>query len=147
MATYQKFNIHAEDINEGVHNMASHQLRLALSLVAPVATNSVLTDLTEIAYTNLSGDPTSRDITLSSSAQSPAGTYNLTLTDLTLTAAGGAMNAFRYVSVFNLDTAVKADPLICFFDYGSSLTLNSGESLTIDWESNGPTTGILYSVT
>jgi hypothetical protein len=133
MATFNKFNSFVEALAEGVHDLGSDQIKVALCAAAnaPVAANGVLADLTEIAYTNLS----SRDVTTVSSAQS-GGTYKLTLQDLTLTAGGGAVATFRYIALYN-DTADN-DELIGFYDYGSDLTLADGESLTIDFDgSNG----------
>lgn len=128
MATYNKFNQFVEDVAHGVHDLSSQQLKVALTNVAPAATNTVLANLTEVAYTNCS----SRDITTSTSAQT-SGTYKLTLADLTLTASGGEVGPFRYVVVYNDAPTSPADPLICWFDYGSSITLASGESLLIDF--------------
>jgi hypothetical protein len=55
MATYNKFQQFVEDLAHGVHNLSTNQLELALTNAAnaPVATNSVLANLTTIAYTNL----------------------------------------------------------------------------------------------
>jgi hypothetical protein len=127
MATFNKFNAFAENVAEGVHNLGSNQLRIALTNTAPVAGNSVLADLTEITYTNLSA----RNVTTSSSAQT-GGVYKLTCADLVLTATGGSVGPFRYVVLYN-DTAA-GDPLIGWFDYGSSITLASGETLTVDFD-------------
>lgn len=150
MATYNKIADFVEHVNEAVHNMASHQLVVALSNTAPASETGtlptadgggVLANVTQIAYTNLS----TRNITLSSSSQT-GGTYSLVLTDLTLSATG-TVAQFRYVYVYNDTPTSPADPLICYFDYGSPLDLTSGESLTIDWQSNGGTTGNLYTMT
>jgi hypothetical protein len=94
---------------------------------APVAANTVLANLTQISYTNCS----TRNITTTSSAQT-SGTYKLVLQDLTLTASGGSVGPFRYVVIYN-DTAA-ADELIAFYDYGSEITLASGETFTIDFD-------------
>ena len=147
MATLTKYHCFVEDLAEGVHNLASQNLRLALSNTAPVvATDALLGGISQIAYTNLASDPTSRNITVVTSSQT-GGTYALVVSDQTLTASGGAIAAFRYLIVFNEATAVKVDPLIGYYDYGSALTLNDGESLTIDYGANGAGNGNLLTIT
>lgn len=126
MATYTKFQPFVEALAEKVHNLGSDQLVVALTNSAPTNTNSVLADITQISYTNLS----SRNITTTSSAQT-SGTYKLTLTDLVLTASG-AVGPFRYVVVYN-DTSTS-DNLISYADYGSSISLASGDTFTIDFD-------------
>lgn len=133
MATFNKFNAFVEHLAEKVHNLGSDQLVVALTNSAPSAANSVLADITQISYTNLS----SRNITTSTSSQT-AGTYKLVLNDLVLTASGGSVGPFRYVVIYNDTPTSPADPLIGYYDYGSSLTLADGETLTIDFDaSNG----------
>jgi hypothetical protein len=129
MATYTKFQPFVEKLAEKAHNLGSDQLVVALCAAAnaPVNTNGVLADLTPIAYTNLS----SRNITTSASSQA-SGTYKLVLTDLVLTASGGAVATFRYVVIYN-DTAAS-DELIGFYDYGSNVTLADGETFTVDFD-------------
>lgn len=129
MATFNKFNSFVEAVAEKVHNLGSDQLVVALTAAAnaPVATNTVLANLTQISYTNCS----SRNITTSTSSQT-SGTYRLVLTDLVLTASGGSIAAFRYVVIYN-DTATN-DELIGWYDYGSDLTIASGETFTIDFD-------------
>lgn len=133
MATYNKFNQFVEDLAKGVHNLTNGTtgaLTVALTAAAnaPVATNSVLANLTQISYTGLS----TRVITYTSSAQT-SGTYKLILADLTLTSSG-TVGPFRYVVIYNDTPTSPADPLICWFDYGSDITLNNGESLLIDFD-------------
>lgn len=132
MATFNKFNSFVEAVAEKVHNLGSDQLVIALTNTAPTASNTQLSDITQISYTNLS----SRNVTTSSSAQS-SGTYKLVLADLVLTASG-SVGPFRYVVLYN-DTATN-DELIGYFDYGSSATLSSGETFTIDFDG---TNGVL----
>src|SRR5262245_8235397 len=128
MASYNKFQSFVEAICEKVHNLGSDQLVVALTATAnaPVNTNTQLSNLTQISYTNLS----SRNITTSSSSQS-SGTYKLVLAALTLSASG-TVAAFQYIVIYN-DTATN-DELVCWFDYASALTLNNGESLLIDFD-------------
>jgi len=134
MAAFNKFNQFVEDVAHGVHDLETDQIVVALcaSANAPVATNAVLADLTQIAYTNLS----SRNVTTTSSAET-SGTYKLTLTDLVLTASGGSVAAFRYIVLYNDTPTTPADPLIGWYDYGSDLTLNDTETLTIDFDDAG----------
>jgi hypothetical protein len=136
MAAFNKFNQFVEDLAEKVHNLGADALTIALTAAAnaPVATNSILGNLTQISYTNLS----SRVPTITSSAQS-SGTYKLVLADLVLTASG-TVAAFRYVVLYNDTPTSPADPLIGWYDYGSDLTLLNGETFTIDFDG---TNGVL----
>jgi hypothetical protein len=127
MAVFNKFNAFVEAVAEKVHNLGSDQLTLALTNVAPTSANSVLADITQISYTNLS----TRNITTSSSSQT-AGLYKLVVADTTLTSTGGSTGPFRYVVVYNSTAA--GGPLIGWYDYGTALTLNSGESLSVDFD-------------
>ena len=131
MATYNKFQPFVEDVCEKVFNLGTDQLVVALcsSTNTPASTANTLASLTPITYTNLS----SRNITTSASAQT-GGTYQLSLTDLTLTASG-AVNTFRYVVIYS-DTAAS-DQLIAFYDHGSDVTLASNETFTIDFSTTG----------
>ena len=124
MATYNKFQAWAETMVEGA-NLGSDQFVIALTNTAPVATNSVLTDITQITYTNLS----SRNVTTTSSSQA-SGTYTLVLADLVMTATG-AVGPFRYVVLF--DDTVAGDPLVGWWDYGSSITMANAETFTVDF--------------
>lgn len=127
MATFNKFNAFVEAVAEKVHNLGSDQLTIALTNTAPTAANAILSDLTQITYTNLS----SRNLTTSSSAQT-SGVYKLVVADLTLTASGGSVGPFRYVVVYN-STAASGN-LIGYYDYGSSITLADTETFTIDFD-------------
>jgi hypothetical protein len=40
---------------------------------------------------------------------------------------------FRYVDLYNDTPTSPADPLIAWWDYGSDVTLASGETFTIDY--------------
>lgn len=138
MATFTKINGFIEHMAEGIHNLGSDQIVVALSNTDPTTDGvqastaaAVLATVTEISYTNCS----SRNVTTSSSAQT-SGTYTLALTDLTLTASGGTVGPFRYVYIYNDTPTSPADPLIAVWDYGSSITLNDTETLDIDFAAN-----------
>lgn len=133
MAIYQKFNQTVEDMAHGVYKCDTDQFVVALCAAAnaPVASNSVLADLTQISYTNLS----SRNLTTATSVQT-GGTFTQLFNDLVLTASGGPVATFRYVVIYNDTPTSPADPLLCFYDFGSDLTLADGETLTIDFSTS-----------
>ncbi len=134
MASYNVTKLFAEDIAEGVHDLDTDQLTVALTTQAeaPVAADALLASITPINYANLS----SRDITLGASGHS-SGTYKLELNNLVLTASG-AVATFRWVAIYNFGTAVKTNPLMGFYDHGSDVTLANGETFTIDFsDANG----------
>lgn len=136
MATYNKIDAFTEAVAEKKHDLGSDQLVIALTNTAHTASWDTLSDLTEVAYTNLS----SRNITTTSSSQT-SGTYKLVLADLVLTSTGGTTGPFRYVYIYN-DTATN-DDLIGYYDYGSSITLADGETFTTDFDD---TNGLLTLV-
>ena len=126
MATYNKFHCFVEDICEKKHNLGSDTLKVALTNSAPAATMTKLSELTgAIASPALD----SVTLTVSSSGQT-SGTYKLVLADKTMTASG-AVGPFRYVAIYN-DTAAN-DELIAWYDYGSEVTLASGDTFKLDF--------------
>lgn len=135
MASFNKVN---DFIVNVVHNvdLESDQIVVALSNTAPSSEtsdpsadgNGVLANVTEISYTNLS----SRNVTTTSSSQT-SGTYKLVLQDLTVTASGGSVGPFRYLYLYDDTVTSPADPIIGYYDYGSALTLNDGDSFTFDF--------------
>ena len=133
MAAFVKYNQFAEDLAGGVHVLttAGSLLKICLTNTAPtVATDAVLADVTQIAYTNIT--ETVPADTTNVGAQTPAGTWDVSGTDIVLNATG-AVATFRYVVLYNDTPTSPADPLIGYWDYGSGVTLASGESFTIDF--------------
>lgn len=135
MAAFNKFNSFVEAVAEKIHNLGADTFAVALCAAAnaPVAGNSVLANLTQISYTNLS----TRSVGTATSSAQTGGTYKLVLPDLTLTASG-AVATFRYVVLYN-DTATN-DELIGWYDYGSDVTMANGETFLIDFDG---TNGVL----
>ena len=134
MATFNKFNSWAEVMTEQA-NLGSDSFVIALTNSAPSASNTVLTDITQISYTNLS----SRAVTTTSSSQT-TGTYTLVLQDLVLTASG-SVGPFRYVVLYDDTTTSPTDALVGWWDYLSSITMASGETFTIDFQGATITVG------
>ena len=132
MATYNKFQQFVEDLGKGVHQLhaAGHTLKAYLSNATPdAALDAVKADLAEI--TNENGYAAPEDV--QNDYTESGGTGTLTGTDIVITASGGPVGPFRYVAIYNDTPTSPADPLVCWWDYGSSITLQDGESFTIDF--------------
>lgn len=132
MAAYNKFQDYVDQLNRGVHNWASHTFKAALTNTAPVATNTVFANITEIAAGNgySAGGMTLDTVTLTETT----GTAKVTIADEVLTASGGSIGPFRYVVIYNDTPTSPADPLVAWYDYGSSITLLTSETFTLDFD-------------
>jgi hypothetical protein len=136
MATFTEINDFLENLAEAML-CDTDAFVIALSNTAPGSEtsdptadgNGILANVTEITYTFCS----SRAITTTSSSQT-GGTYKLVLQDITLSASGGSVGPFRYAYVYDDTPTSPADPLVCLYDYGSSITLSDGEDLAIDFD-------------
>jgi acetyltransferase-like isoleucine patch superfamily enzyme len=140
MASYNKIQDYTEQLNKGVHNWSSHTFKAVFAVGATVATNTVLADLTHLStgggYTGGAGGGVALDtVTLTETT----GTAKVTIADEVFTATGAAVGPFRYVTIYNDSATSPADALVCWYDYGSSITLNDTETFTIDFD---PTNGL-----
>lgn len=137
MATYNKFQQFTKDLVDGVHDFDAHTFKVLLTNTAPVNTNTVKANLTEIGAGNgYTAGGTATTISTSTSS----GTAKVTGSDVVFTAAGGSIGPLRYAVLYNDSPTSPADPLIAWWDYGSSITLADTETLTVDFDG---TNGIL----
>lgn len=139
MATFNKFQNFVQDLGRKVHNLNGDTLKVMLTNSAPnTATNAIKADLTDISAGNgyAAGGPALSGVGYSQAS----GTGKLIGNDLVITASGGSIGPFRYAVLYNDTPTSPADPLIGYWDYGSSITLADGESLTVDLDG---TNGIL----
>lgn len=130
---YQNF---VEDLANKVHDLigTNDTLKIALTNTAPnVATHAVLADITQLAtgggYTGGAGGGAD---TQNDGAES-GGTVTVTGVDVVFTAVGATIGPFRYAVLYNDTPTSPADPLIQYWDYGSSITLAIGETFTVDF--------------
>lgn len=138
MASYVKINDWVANLGE-VADLDGDTFAVALSNTAPGSEDpattadgqGILANVTQIAYDNCSA----RALTTASHAQT-GGTFTLDFNDLVLTASGD-VGPFQYVYVYDDTPATPADPLVCYFDYGSAITLHNGETLTITFNASG----------
>lgn len=126
MASFVKINSFVENVAEGKINLGGTGLTLALTNTAHTAAWDELADLTQVSYTYLSA----RVLTVSASSQT-SGTYKLVIDDITLTATG-TVGPFRYIYIY--DDASTGDKLIGYYDYGSSITMENGDTLLINFD-------------
>ena len=132
MATYVKYERFIEDLCNKVHDFfgTGDTFNVMLSNTAPDTADAVRADAAEISaafgYTSGGAD------TQNNSTRT-AGTVTETATDVVFTASGGAINTFRYVIRYNDTPTSPADPLINYWDYGSSIAPAAGETFTVDF--------------
>lgn len=131
LTLYQDFK---EQLGKGVHNLASNSFKAALTNSAPSASAHVqLSDITQLStgggYTGGAGG----GIALTTGYTETGGTGTMTASDVTFTASGGSVGPFRYAVIYNDTASSPADALVGYLDYGTSITLADGESLTLDF--------------
>ena len=97
------------------------------------ATNKIKGDITDITAGN-GYTAGGNALTISAPTQSSGTVKPIPSVDITITAGGGTIGPFRYAVVYNDTQTTPVKPLVCYFDYGSNLTLNSGESILIDFD-------------
>jgi hypothetical protein len=135
MATFNKFHSFVTAKAAGTHagwlNADTDVVKVMLTNVAPLATNSLKSHITEIAAGN---GYTAGGQDIQNAASTSSGVITVAGTDFTWLAAGGSIGPFRYAVAYN-DTATN-DPLIGWWDYGSSITLADTESLVFDLATN-----------
>lgn len=143
MASYQKFQAWSLYIGSAA-NCASDSFKLVLALTAPIATNSVLADLTQIANGN--GYTTGGEAVANTGYTQSGGTATFVGDQVVWTASGSAMANFRYVALYD-DTVASpvVDPLVAFWDYGSTVTLNVGETFTAKFN-NSASGGTVFTL-
>jgi hypothetical protein len=141
MAAFNKFQNFVQALAEKEHNLSADALHVYLTNATPdAAADAVKADLAELGAGNgyTAGGPDTQN-----TGAEATGTYTLTGTAATITASGGTIGAFRYVVLYNNTHA--SDALIGWWDYGSALTLNDGETFT--WKpNNSATTGTIATI-
>lgn len=135
MATFNKFQDFSQQLTEGTQNFGTDVYKIALSNSAPVATNTVLANITQITATNgyVSGGNTTT-VTVSETT----GTTTVSGTQVVFTASGGSIGPFRYVVLYNDTTTSPSKPLVGWWDYGSAVTLADTETFTVKFSNTSP---------
>lgn len=130
MPTFVPFKALNADMPNGVHNLATATLKVALCNAANAPdedTDGQLSDLTTVSLTNLDSD-----VITTTSSILDSGVWELILADKVLLASGGAIPTWRYAVIYNDDAT--NDELIGYVDNGSDLDLADGEQVTLDFD-------------
>jgi hypothetical protein len=133
MAAFNRYNIFAEDLANKIHDLfgTTDTLKVLLSNTAPnAATHAVKADATEISAGN---GYSAGGVDIDNDGTRSTNVVTVTAADKTITASGGSIGPFRYAILYNDTPTSPADPLIGWWDYGSSITLADGESFTLDF--------------
>lgn len=135
MASYNKFNLFTQDLCNAVHNFKSggQTFNVMLTNTAPVATNHLYGDISANELAN-GGGYTTGGASSAMSDSSTSGTEKVLATNVTFTGSGGGTGSFRYVVVYNTTPTTPLKPLVSWFDFGSSITLNSGDTFTVSFD-------------
>jgi len=133
MAAFNKFNQFAEDLALKIHDFraAGDTLKVYLTNNAPSASlDAVIADLAEISAGN---GYTAGGADAQNDQSETGGVLTVTGVDIVFTASGGTIGPFRYAVLYNDTPSSPLDPLIGWWDYGSSITLADGETFTVNF--------------
>lgn len=137
MAAFNKINVFVQNLANGVHNLASDAPYVALTNSTPVATNTILANITQIANGN--GYTTGGSAATVTSSTQTSGTEKWLVQSVTFTASG-AFGPFRYAVLYDSTPVSPVNPLIAWWDFGSAVTLASGDTFTVAFDQ---TNGVL----
>lgn len=150
MPSFNKFQIFSQNIGRGVHNLNSNTLKVMLTNTAPNAADTVYNGTT--SPPQLSGTSNAQEIAAgvgysagggsvpNSSYSQSGGTATLVGDAVVFTASGGSFPSFRYAVLYDSTAGTSSTrPLLGYWDYGSSIALNDGETFSV--KPNNASTG------
>jgi hypothetical protein len=130
VTVYNKFNCFAGDLGNKVHNLSSDAFKVMLSDVAPVATNTVKANITEITAGN--GYVAGGLAATFGSWSQVAGLWKWVVGSPQFIASGGNIAQFRYAIIYNSTAA--GGPLAGWIDYGAEVIVTNGNSFTVQFD-------------
>lgn len=135
MAAQTFFEDFFEQDAKGVHNFGTDTFKVVLTNSAPVATNTILANITQIAAGNgyTTGGTAIANVTVSRTG----GVATIDGDDVVFSASGGSIGPFRYMVLYNDSATSPADALVAFIDYGSEYTIVDGGSFAVQWNASG----------
>lgn len=137
MVAYNKINQFVQDLSNKKHDLSADVFKVMLTNSAPVATNTIKANITDIGAGNgYTAGGTAATIT---SSTQTSGTEKWILQSVVFTASG-AVGPFQYAVLYNDTQGTPAKPLIAWWDYGSAVTLANGDTFTVSFDG---TNGVL----
>ena len=132
MAAFNKyFIVHRRAVKAG-HNLATCVYKLALTNTAPTQASDTVWNTTVAPAPAAANGYTAGGNTLTTtSAITTAGVMKVILVDTVFTATAGGIGPFRYAILYNSSATNK---LVGYYDYASSITLNSTDTFTVDFD-------------
>lgn len=138
-----KFNDYSEQKNRAVHNWGAHTFKLALTNTLPVAANTGwnVTDHPAPAAANgyAAGGGTLTGVAISETG----GVTTVVANQVVFTATAGGIGPFRYYVLYNDTATSPAKAAVMFWDHGSNVTLNDGDTFTVKF--NNATPGAIFT--
>jgi len=132
---FNKFDCFVADLANKVHNLSADALKVMLTNTVPVRTNTVASNITEIAAGN--GYTAGGNAAALTSCAQTGGVLTLVLANpATWTAAGGSVGPFQYAVIYNSTN----NALIAWFDYGQAVSMSPPDNFSVQFSS---TTGVL----
>jgi len=141
MVAYNKFHIFGQHLLLGDHDFENDSIQVYLSDTTPETSGDKgKADLTEISAGN--GYAAGGLDVASSLVEdgTSGGLWHASATDVVWSASGGTIATFQYVVLYNdtttTGTEATSDALIAWWNYGSAVILNDGDTFTVDFANN-----------
>lgn len=137
MAAFNKFSLFTQDLCRGVHNFqngSGSTFNVMLTNTAPVSTNHLYGDISANELAG-GGGYSVGGASVPMFDGSSGGTETMSPGTVTWTGSGGGFGPFRYAVVYNVSATAPLKPLICWFDYGSSISLSAGDQFSVPFTS------------
>ena len=142
MATFVKVDDFVLKLASGDHDFTADVFKLALSNTSPTAA----TDTQWLTGTHsppaAANNYTTGGETVTVTGTEASGTLTVGGDEVVYTASGGDIGPFRYAIFYN---TTDNDNMICYWDHGSSVTLNTGETYTVTFNSDA-TDGKIFDI-
>lgn len=139
MATYVKFEHTVEFMCDGAYDFGADTFKVQLipTTEPDAAADTIESELPADLGTNFGYTQDGNSAGTATTSTQTGGTYTFDLADTVFTAAGGTIGPFQYIVLFDDTPSSPVDPLVCYFDYGSVLSLLDTETLTVNWDASG----------